>query len=109
MRHTLYDAGPKLRKLAYFSLCRSGLEYGAEAWDPSQKSLSQKIEILQNKAIRFIYGLKGRGVSISAILEGNNIQTMEARRKEQRRSLLSKILTNSSLHPSLADVLAQML
>ena len=108
LKHTLYDAEPALRKLAYFSLCRSGLEYGAEAWDPYLKFLTHKLEMLQNKAIRFIFKIKGRDVSISNIREVHNIQTLEARRHQQRHKLFSRFLTNSQLHPTLMDVLTQM-
>jgi hypothetical protein len=40
MRAIPVHAGPKVKEVAYFSLCHPILECGSEAWDPVNKSLN---------------------------------------------------------------------
>ena len=109
MRSVLYDAPPKVKMVAYVTLCRPILEYASAVWDPYVKKLTYDLEIIQNKAIRFIFSVKGRDTSISTIKESNNISTLQDRRKSHRICMLLNILENENLHPSLSDVLTEML
>ena len=59
VKHTLYNAPIKVKLIAYKTLCRPLVEYACEAWDPHTKKLTEYLELFQNKAIRFILGLKG--------------------------------------------------
>ena len=108
MKYTLQDAPAKIKKLAYYTLCRPLLEYGCEAWDPHHKQLAHRLEIFQNKAIRFIFNLKGREVSISKIRLENQIATLEKRRQSSRIALFHNVLSNGALHPSLCELLNLM-
>ena len=110
MKYTLQDAPAKIKKLAYYTLCRPVLEYGCEAWDPHHKQLAHRLEIFQNKAIRFIFNLKGREVSISKIRLENQIATLEKRRQSSRRIALfhNNLLSSGALHPSLCELLNLM-
>ena len=38
----------------YFSLSHSFMEYGATVWDPYQKYNSDKVEMVQRRAARFV-------------------------------------------------------
>ena len=54
------DQNLKLRETAYFSLVRSFLEYSATVWHPRQKYNSDKLEMVQRRAARFVKGRYGR-------------------------------------------------
>ena len=51
--------------LAYTSLCRPILEYADVVWDPHTKTNINKVEKIQDRAIRFISNLKRRKDSVS--------------------------------------------
>ena len=59
IQFTLHEAPEKGKLLAYISLCRPILEYGDTLWDPPDKKSINYIELLQNKAIRFVRNIKG--------------------------------------------------
>ena len=55
LRRNLKGCPEKLiKQMAYFSLIRSFMEYGATVWDPYQKYNSDKIERVQRRAARFV-------------------------------------------------------
>ena len=108
LRHTLYDAPMQIKRVAYFTLCRPVLEYGSEAWDPYEKEQVTKLEVLQNKALRFIFNVKGRDVSMSELRQSQGIDSLEKRRKDARFRLLHSIIENDTLHPSLMATLDSM-
>ena len=58
IKHLMHNAPQEAKLLAYTSLCRPILEYADVVWDPSVKSTVHNIELIQNKAIRFIANLE---------------------------------------------------
>ena len=71
----MHNAPQEAKQLAYTSLCRPILEYANVVWDPSAKCKVHDIEIIQNKAIRFIANLRGREDGVSAARERLKLQT----------------------------------
>ena len=60
MKHVLFDALRKVKRVAYLTLCRHLLEYACEVWDPF---LARQVTVLENvemRVVHFIAGLKGR-------------------------------------------------
>ena len=53
----------------YFSLVRSILEYSATVWHPRQKYDSDKLEMVQSRAARFVKGRYGMFESVTQMLE----------------------------------------
>jgi len=51
------NAPKNVKSLAYKTLYRPLLEYAAEVWDPCDKYLITKLEVTQNRAVRFIKNL----------------------------------------------------
>jgi hypothetical protein len=102
IKHTLYNAPSRVRLLAYKTLCRPLLEYACEVWDPASKTLTLALESVQNRAVRFIFKLKGREVSISETRRSGGLQSLKRRRQELRIKLFLKIIENNSLFPTLA-------
>ena len=108
IKHTLYQAPPQLKKVAYLTLCRPILEYACEVWDPTNKDTIYRLEVLQNKAVRFIYNIKGRDVSMTSIKEANSIQTLQKRRETRRHNTFVHILQYDEKFPNLRLTLDKM-
>ena len=54
LRRNLRNSPQECRRLAYISLIRSSLEYGATVWDPYLKQDVDRLERVQCQAARFI-------------------------------------------------------
>jgi hypothetical protein len=99
VKHVLCRAPGHVKLIAYKTLTRSILEYGAEVWDPYLKRDINRLENIQNRAIRFICSLKGV-CSISSAREGIALETLEERRKKKRKALLCNIVGGRA-HPAI--------
>ena len=91
----------KDRFLAYTSMCQPILEYGAPVWDPYKRSQVHNIEMIQNRAVRFVCGIRGRDESLTAARKTMQIQTLEERRRNARIRLLLHMMEGSN--PALSD------
>ena len=66
IKHLMYNNAPNEPKLpACTSLCRPRLENVDVVWDPHTKTNINKVEKIQDRAIRFISNLKRRKDSVS--------------------------------------------
>ena len=101
IKHLMHNAPQEAKLLAYTSLCRPILEYADVVWDPSVKSTVHNIELIQNKAIRFIANLRGRDDSVSVTRKRLKLEGLEERRKNHRLCLLTKILQAEEQHNTL--------
>ena len=89
----------KLRETAYFSLVRSFLEYSATVWHPCQKYNSDKLEMVQQRAARFVKGMYGMFESVTQMLEQLTWIPLSKRRENSRRILVYKIINNLAVVP----------
>ena len=69
LRRNLKGCPEKLRETAYFSLVRSFLEYSATVRHPRKKYNSDKLEMVQRRAARFVKGRYGMFESVTQMLE----------------------------------------
>ena len=81
MKHVLFDAPRKVKRVAYLTLCRPLLKYACEVWDPFLVRQVKLMENAQRRAVRFIAGLKGRESSSEA-REILGWEVLELRRKK---------------------------
>lgn len=81
LRRKLATAPPNVKLSCYKSLVRPILEYGSVVWDPYQVYLINKLEAIQNKALRFIYSRYSRNDSVTLLRNRAAIQTLETRRR----------------------------
>lgn len=93
LRRNLGSCPKRCRRLAYISLVRSVLEYGATVWSPYLEKDKTKLERIQRQAARFItkdYSSKEPG-SVTNMLTNLNLPTLQERRRQQRLAMLFKI------------------
>ena len=103
LKRTLWNAPQRAKLLAYKAMCRPILEYASVVWDPHLKKHIYNIEMVQNRAIRFIASIKGRDTSITEVRNTLGLETLECRRKEARLRLIHKMMSND--HPVLMNFL----
>ena len=94
LRRNLQHCPAQTRRIAYTSLIRSTLEYGAAIWDPFLKQDIDKLESVQRKSVRFIcrdYFSRETGC-VTKMLEEQDLPPLQKRRKEIRLTLLFKVV-----------------
>jgi hypothetical protein len=93
LRRNLGSCSRECRRLAYISLLRSKLEYGASVWDPYLKKDTDRLERIQRQAARFItrdYKSRETGC-VTKMLNDLNLKPLQERRKQQRLVTFYKI------------------
>jgi hypothetical protein len=81
LRKNLRNVPETCRTTAYVALVRSIMEYGATIWDPYLKGDIDKLEQIQNRAIRFDkkdYKSRETG-AITRMREDLELETLEER------------------------------
>ena len=61
-----------IKQTAYMSLVRPLVEYSTSVWDPHQKDLISKIELIQKRAARFTTNTYNRTTSITHLIKDLN-------------------------------------
>ena len=102
VRRSLANAPKKCKKQAYVALVRPHLEYASSVWDPYTRGDIYKLEMIQNKAIRFIQNLHGR-VSITDARLKTGLCTLEERRAAHRSALFLKITNDPERYTDLCS------
>lgn len=101
LRHKLRDAPSHVKLLAYNTLIRPKLEYACIVWDPHTKSNIYSLEKIQRRAVRFIYSKYGRSVSVTKVMQDNQIPTLQSRRQLHRLKFLYSLVNfKLALDPS---------
>jgi len=91
LNRVLKTADTKTRLVAYKSLLRPILEYASQVWDPYLKKEVKRLERIQNKALRFVYRVKGK-VSFTELRQDTGMSSLKERRRNQRLKLFCKVL-----------------
>lgn len=105
IRRNFNSAPSNLKRLLYVTLIRPKLDYASSIWNPSQITLSNLIEAIQSRAVRFIMSDYSRSSSVSLMKTNLNLPSLSSRRKISRLSLFHKvfytpILKHALLQPS---------
>jgi len=77
------------------------LDYADAVWDPATKSVAERLERIQNKAVRYINELKGRE-SVTDAINQLGLKTLASRRRDHRVGLLVRILGDEEHHSALS-------
>ena len=89
LRRALKSADSRTRQQAYNTIVRPILEYGCPVWDPCLTKDIKKLEKVQNRAMRFIFRLRGQ-VSFSKVRSDTDTISLKDRRKNLRLNLFFK-------------------
>lgn len=88
LRRNMYACPPETKELAFKTLVRPILEYGASCWDPHLTGRIGQIEKVQRKAARFVTGNWRYTSSVSEMLKELQWQSLQERRLVRRLTLL---------------------
>ena len=100
LKRNLRGANKEIRAQAYTSLVRPKLEYTASVWDPQVRQHAQsntlvdKLEAVQNRAVRFIAGGYRHTTSITQLRTSLGLPTLQQRRQLARLTLFYKSINN---------------
>ena len=94
LRRNLRNVPEACRKTTYVTLVRLIMEYGATIWNPYLKRDIDKLERIQNRAIRFVrkdYKSRETG-AITRMREDLELETLEERRLSLRLIIMYKVV-----------------
>ena len=94
LRRNLKSTSVETKTNAYISMVRPSLEYCASVWNPNQKELIQKIEMIQRRAARYVSNRFRNTSSVSSMLDALQWESLESRRTKIQLTLLFKIIND---------------
>ena len=100
VRRNLHSCTTELKSTAYKTLVRPYLEYSCTVWDPHTKELTQKIEMVQHRAARFVYRDYERKSSVTKMLAELEWDTLKLCRQAARLTLLYKVTSDQVAIPA---------
>jgi len=106
LRRNLKINSKSTKELAYKALVRPTVEYASSVWDPHEKHLTDRLEMVQRRAARFVTGRYHNTSSVSSMMNDLGWPTLQQRRRDARVILFYKIhhqmiyfVPSSSLQP----------
>ena len=94
LRRNLKSTSVETKTNAYISMVRPSLEYCASGWNPNQKDLIQKIEMIQRRAARYVSNRFRNTSSVTSMLDTLKWEPLESRRTKVQLTLLFKIIND---------------
>ena len=92
LRRNLKSTSVETKTNAYFSMVRPNLEYCSSVWNPHQKDLIYKVEMIQRRAARYVSNRYRNTSSVSSMLDALQWESLESRRTKIQLTLLFKII-----------------
>ena len=108
IKRNIQTNNPKLKESAYKTYVRPLVEYAASVWDPWQNKYIEKIEMIQHRAIRYIFNDYSSSSSVTNMRSKLNLPTLKKRREISSLTMFYKIKHNlvnikfpDNIHPPL--------
>ena len=92
IKRNLKGSPQELKRLAYITLVRSGMEYASPVWEPSTSKDQDTLERVQMRAARWITSSYDRTTSVTKLLRQLNLEPLDKRRRIYRLTFLYKVL-----------------
>ena len=92
IRRNLSSTSKETKTNAYISLVRSNLEYCCTVWNPHQKSLVKRVEMIQRRAARFVTNRYHNTSSVTDMLTSLQWESLQDRRQKLQLTLMYKII-----------------
>ena len=105
LRRILSGCTPEVKSTAYLTLVRPKLEYASCAWNPHTQCNIDKIEMVQRRAVRFVYNDYSRFSHVSPLIKAQGWDSLEHRRLTNQVLMFYKIyvgLVDISLPPDVS-------
>lgn len=96
LKRRLHFTNKDTRLRAFNSLIRPSLEYASIIWHPHQIGLTNMLEMVQNKAARFISSSYSRYISVSLLKSDLGLTTLAMRRRLTRLSFFHSLYHSNS-------------
>ena len=93
IKRNIQTHNSKIKETAYKTYVRPLLEYSSSVWDPWQKRYIKSLEMVQHRAVRYIFNDYGTTSSVTAMLNKLSLPTLENRRKISSLVMFYKINT----------------
>jgi hypothetical protein len=107
VRRQFWQSGIEVKKLLCSSLVRSHLEYAAVAWDPHLKNNIKALEMVQRRAVRFVFNNYHYKSSVTRMLTITEWPLLKSRRQIARLKAMFLAYCNtggwSALNPYLLE------
>ena len=110
IKRNLKGSQQELKRLAYITLVRSGMEYASPVWDPSTSKDQDALERVQRRAARWITSSYDRTTSVTKLLRQLNLEPLDKRRRIYRLTFLYNVLNEHvAVPPDKADLYVAVL
>ena len=93
IKRNIQTHNSKIKETAYKTYVRPLLEYSSSVWDPWQKKYIKSLEMVQHRAVRYIFNDYGTTSSVTAMLNKLSLPTLENRQKISSLVMFYKINT----------------
>ena len=91
IKRNIQTQNRKIKESAFKTYVRPLLEYSASIWDPWQNKYIKQIEMVQHRAVRYIFNDYQHTSSITSMLNKLSLPTLEKRRKISSLIMFHKI------------------
>lgn len=97
LRRNLHSSPANVRKLAYETFVRPQLEFASPIWSPHQNYLTNMIEAVQNRAVRFISRNYNFCCSVTQLKMDYSLQLLSTRRNISLLCLFHKYVNSTKM------------
>lgn len=91
LKRNIQTFNRRIKETAYKTYVRPLLEYSSSVWSPWQQTYKHKLEMIQHRAVRYIYNDYSYESKISTMLSKLKLPTLETRRNIATLVMLYKI------------------